>query len=53
MDREYFSFERSCQTCPALYLLLEALWSFFRRKECYWMEERKDGNNPAGSSFQK
>lgn len=31
-EREYFPFERSCQTCPVLCLLSEAPWSFLRRK---------------------
>lgn len=52
-EREYFSFERFCQTCPVLCLLSEASWSFFRRKECYWMEERKGDNRPAGNNLSK
>lgn len=43
MEREYFPFERSCQTCPVLCLLSEALWSFLRRKG----DEGKKGQRPA------
>lgn len=52
-EREYFPFERSCQTCPVLCLLSEAPWSFFGRKEHYWIEERKGDNSLAGNSLQK
>lgn len=52
-EREYFPFERSCQTCPVLCLLSEAPWSFCGRKERYWMKERKGNNSLAGNSLQK
>lgn len=44
MEREYFPFERSCQTCPVLCLLSEAPWSLFRRKG----DEGKKGQKQSG-----
>lgn len=44
MEREYFPFERSCQTCPGLCLLSEALWSFLWRKG----DEGKKGQKQSG-----